>query len=70
VLHVKPLLAQEPIKGRIIKSEQIAGTPLSIWTLSNGMRVYFYKNSLTKSDFRFKAFAPGGYSCVSDALPS
>jgi zinc protease len=64
---IKPLLAQEPTKGRIVKAEQVAGTPLSLWTLSNGMRVYFYKNSLTKNDFRFKAFAPGGRSCVSDA---
>ena len=64
---IKPLLAREPAKGSIVKSEPVAGTPLSLWTLSNGMQVYFYKNSLTKHDFRFRAFAPGGLSCVSDA---
>jgi len=64
---LKPLLAQEPTRGSIAKSEPVPGTSLSLWTLSNGMRVYFYKNSLTKNDFRFRAFAPGGRSCVSNA---
>jgi zinc protease len=61
------LVDHAPAKGQVVKIEAVAGTPFKLWTLSNGIRVYTYRNALTRGDFQFRAFAPGGLSEVSDA---
>jgi len=64
---VKVLVPSPPKKGSVASAKPVEGTPFTLWTLSNGLRVYVYRNSLTKNDFRLRAFAPGGLSTVPDS---
>lgn len=65
--EVRPLFAAPPKPGKITKSEKIAGTPLTKWTLSNGLEVWLYPNAFTKNEVQLTALARGGLSRVGDA---
>lgn len=63
---VKPLFTEAPKAGKVTKSEKVAGTPLTKWTLSNGLVVWLYPNDFTKNEIQLKAIAKGGLSQVAD----
>lgn len=61
-----------PRPGKIIKTEKNAG-PLgyTIWTLSNGVKVWFKDTKYEEAKVYIYGFKPGGYSLVPDEdLPS
>lgn len=62
----KELVPLTPAPGTILSKESIPGTPFMKWTLSNGIKIYCYRNALTINDFRLKAFTSGGLSLVGD----
>jgi zinc protease len=61
------LIEAMPARGKIVKSEKIAGTPFTKWTLSNGIVAYLYRNDTTRNDFKVRAFSAGGLSLIDDA---
>ncbi|MEI8095320.1 MAG: insulinase family protein [Spirochaetales bacterium] len=63
---VKPLVAQTPKPGKITKTEAVAGTPLTRWTLSNGLQVLVYKNQLTKNEVIIRGLSRGGLAPVAE----
>jgi zinc protease len=63
---VKPLFTAAPQPGKVAKAEKVAGTPLTKWTLSNGLVVWIYPNTFTKNEIQLKAIALGGLSRVAD----
>lgn len=65
--EIKALFPSLPAAGKITKTEKVAGTPLTKWTLSNGLAVYLYPNSFTKNEVQLRATARGGLARASDA---
>lgn len=64
---VKPLFTESPKPGKVVKTEKVAGTPLTKWTLSNGLEVWLYPNTFTKNEVQLRATAKGGLSRIADA---
>jgi len=63
---VKPLMTTPPKAGKVAQVEKVAGTPLTKWTLSNGLVVWLYPNTFTKNEIQLRAIAKGGLSRVAD----
>jgi len=63
---MKPLVSQPPKPGKVTKTEAVPGTPLTRWTLSNGLQVYLYKNTLTQNEVLVRGFAPGGLASTTE----
>jgi len=63
---VRPLVTTPPVPGKVQSIVPLAGTPLVLWTLSNGIKVYQYPQYFGANDFQLKAYAPGGLSTVAD----
>jgi zinc protease len=63
---MKPLVSQPPKAGKVTKTEAVAGTPLTRWTLSNGLQVYLYKNTLTQNEVLVRGFALGGLAATTE----
>lgn len=60
------LIQDKPVRGKVIKSEKVAGTPFTKWTLSNGIVAYLYRNENTRNNFQVRAFSAGGLSLLDD----
>jgi zinc protease len=63
----KPFLIQEPIPGKIVKSQSDELLKTTTLTFSNGVKVILKPTDFKNDEILFDAFAPGGTSLVSDA---
>ncbi|HIL70671.1 MAG TPA: insulinase family protein, partial [Verrucomicrobia bacterium] len=63
-----PLLANIPHPGKIVDTSEIEELDLTIWTLSNGIRVLLKPTSFKNDQILVQAFSPGGHSLVEDEL--
>lgn len=62
-----PLLAHEPVAGKIVKEENDAGLHITTLTLSNGVKVVLKPTDFQNNQVLLSGFAPGGSSLYSDA---
>ena len=62
----KPLLAQTPRPGTIVKEVKRPDIGVTEWTLSNGVRVVLKPTDFERERVFFDAFSPGGLSLVSN----
>jgi zinc protease len=63
----KPLLAQKPQGGKIVKKQFIAQLGLTKVTLSNGVQLLLKPTNFKNDEIRFTAFSAGGTSLYNDA---
>jgi zinc protease len=61
------LMKGPPTPGSVTKIEQINEIGVSVWTLSNGVRVIVKSTDFENDEVRMSAFSPGGTSLVKDA---
>lgn len=61
-----PLLASEPVRGKIVKESRLDSYKTDVWTLSNGIKVYARHNDDSPDQVVIQAFSPGGLSQVYD----
>lgn len=57
----EPLIAQMPKKGSI-KSEKAAENGYTLWTLSNGIKVYFKQTDFNDTEVLMRAISYGGFA--------
>ncbi len=62
-----PLLAEQPVKGSIIASREIAGIHTQELILSNGVKVLLKPTTFKNNEILISASSPGGSSLYSDA---
>jgi zinc protease len=62
----KPLIAQPPRPGTIVKEVKRPDIGVTEWTLSNGARVVLKPTDFDRDRVLFDAFSPGGLSLVSN----
>ncbi|MDX2020823.1 MAG: insulinase family protein [Deltaproteobacteria bacterium] len=62
-----PLVRQPPQAGRITGEKQLPAIGVTVWTLSNGVRVAFKPTDFQNDRVLVQAFSPGGTSLVKDA---
>lgn len=62
-----PLLARQPLAGKIVSSERNSELKFTAITLSNGLRVILKPTDFKNDEIVFNAFAPGGTSVYQDA---
>ena len=55
------LIDKLPTKGKIVKEEKNAQYGSTVWTLSNGTKVYFKKTDYKEDEILFKGQRKGGY---------
>lgn len=62
----EPLLAEEPVPGRIIS--EVADTLFgsTVWTLSNGIRLHYKKTAYAPGQIVITGYSPGGFSAAYD----
>ena len=60
------LVENEPQPGYIRSKEQVPGTDIISWTLSNGARVLLKDTEFKEDEILFRALSPGGSSLVDD----
>lgn len=58
----QPILASEPVAGKVVKEEKLDRFGAKIWTLSNGAKVYLRHNSEKPDNILIQAYSPGGVS--------
>ena len=61
-----PLLASQPVAGKIVKESKIDGIETSEIVLSNGVKVYLKPTTYKNNEIVISAFSPGGTSLYSD----
>ncbi|MDB5004405.1 MAG: ptrA 1 [Mucilaginibacter sp.] len=62
-----PLLAHQPIPGKVVKQEYDPKLGLTTLTLSNGLKVILKPTDFKNNEIIFSAFAPGGNSLYPDS---
>ena len=60
------LMASKPTPGTVSKEETIPELDLTVWTLSNGVKVVVKPTTFKNDEIRFAGFSPGGHSLASD----
>ncbi len=60
----KPLIANEPTSGTIVKEEKDSKTGVTRWTLSNGVKVVMKPTSFKDDEILLKAYSEGGWSTL------
>jgi zinc protease len=55
-----------PRAGTLVATEEIPELGLTIWTLSNGIRVFLKPTDFRNDEVLFSAWSPGGHSLVPD----
>jgi zinc protease len=63
----RPLLAELPKPGRVVKEKRDARLGIVRWTLSNGVTVVLKPTDFKNDEVLMSAFSPGGTSLASDA---
>lgn len=58
----KPLIAELPTPGKVLKTEIMDKFDAQIWTLSNGIKVYVRHNTEAPDQIIVAAQSPGGFS--------
>jgi zinc protease len=66
-VSAQPLLATEPVPGKVIEEKKDEGMNLTYWTFSNGLKVVMKPTPFSNNSISFTAFAPGGTSLYSEA---
>ena len=61
------LLDAEPTAGKIVSGKTIPGIGTTVWTLSNGIRVYVKPTDFKDDEIVFNASSPGGTSLAADS---
>ncbi len=62
----KPLLAEEPVPGRIISETADTLFGSTVWTLSNGIRLHYKKTAYAPDQIVISGYSPGGFSAGYD----
>lgn len=62
----KPLMAQQPVTGKIVSEKKQDALGLIEYTLSNGVKVNLKPTNFKNDEISFYAFSPGGTSLYSD----
>jgi len=62
-----PLVAKLPTPGKIVSEEKINELEVTIWKLSNGVRVISKPTDFKNDEIRFNSYSFGGHSLASDA---
>lgn len=62
-----PLVATEPVAGRVTKEKREAALGVLRWTLSNGVTVLLKPTDFKNDQILFAGFSPGGTSIAPDA---
>ncbi len=60
------LIAHAPTPGAVTKKEEIPEIGVTVWTLSNGIKVVLKPTDFKNDEVLFEAFSPGGHSLVPD----
>lgn len=63
----EPLLAKAPVAGKVTATQTIPEIGVTVWTLSNGVRVVHKETDFKNDEVVLSAFSPGGHSLVKDA---
>lgn len=63
----QPLLAKEPVAGKIVKEKENKALGFKELTLSNGIKVILKPTDYKNDEIRFSSYSPGGNSLYSDA---
>ena len=66
-VSTKPLLAQVPSPGRVVKTTPRTDLGITEWELSNGVRVVLRPTTFRQDEILFRAVSPGGTSLAADA---
>ncbi len=61
------LVAAPPAPGKVVKEEKIPELGVTVWTLSNGVRVTLKPTDFKNDEIVMRSYAPGGASLASDA---
>ncbi len=61
-----PLVAEAPVPGSIVSREELPEIGVSLWTLSNGIRVVLKPTDFQNDQILLSAFSPGGHSLAGD----
>ena len=61
-----PIVADLPAPGQILETSEIPEIGVTLWQLSNGVRVYLKPTDFQNDEIRFASYSPGGHSLVSD----
>ena len=67
VLPDQPLVPSPPGPGSITSEHTIGDLGVTVWTLSNGVRVALKPTDFKNDEILFSGFAPGGTSLVADS---
>jgi len=62
----EPLVEVPPAAGAIVSEERVEAVGLTLWTLSNGVRVALKPTDFKNDQILMSAFSPGGHSLVAD----
>jgi len=63
----EPLVAEIPAPGTIVEESEIEELGVTVWKLSNGIRVVMKPTDFQNDQFLFAGFSPGGHSLAPDA---
>jgi len=66
-VSTKPLLAAEPVAGKIVAEQKDTALKITTLTLSNGIKVVLKPTDFKNDEILFTAFSMGGTSLASDA---
>ncbi len=62
----KPLLETPPGPGKVVREEKIEELGVTLWKLSNGVRVLLKPTDFKNDEILFTAYSPGGLSLIDD----
>lgn len=62
----QPLLPNEPVPGAVTSRRQIAELGVTLWELSNGVRVFLKPTDFKNDQILFSSYSPGGHSLVGE----
>ncbi len=62
----EPLLPALPAPGKVVSKEHNAQWDATVFTLSNGVKVFVKPTTFKENDIQFTAIAKGGYSTLGD----
>ena len=63
----EPLIAKAPTAGKVAATKSVPEIGVTVWTLSNGVRVVHKETDFKNDEVLLSAFSPGGHSLVKDA---
>ncbi len=67
-VKTKPLFSKEPEPGTITSTENIKELDVTVWTLSNGMKMYLKKTDFKNDEIMVSGYSWGGTSLAPDNI--